>query len=71
MNSSKEHDDLTKGDFPNVEIIDTPRLWMFGGIIDGIWILFPVAVFGTIINGFLVSNTIYGSMFVTSQASIQ
>ena len=58
MNSSKEHDEFTEGDLPNVEIIDTPRVWMFGGIIDGIWILFPVAVFGTIVNGFLVSEEI-------------
>ena len=58
MNSSKEHDGFTQTDFLNVEIIDTPRVWLFGGIIDGIWILLPVAIFGTTVNGFLVSEEI-------------
>ena len=73
MNSSMEHDEneFTKGDFPNVEIINTPRVWMFGGVIDGIWILFPVAIFGTIVNGFLVSEEINVANFFKAITLIQ
>ena len=73
MNSSMEHDEkeFTEGELPNVEIIDTPRVWMFGGIIDGIWILFPVAIFGTIVNGFLVSEEINVANFFKAITLIQ
>ena len=73
MNSSMEHDgnEFTKGDLPNVEIIYTPRVWMFGCIIDGIWILFPVAIFGTIVNGFLVSEEINVANFFEFTTLIQ
>ena len=43
-------------EFPTMEFENTPRVWMFFGVIDGIWVLLPIAVFGTIVNGFLVSQ---------------
>ena len=36
------------------EYVPYPRVWLFGNIVDGIWILLPIAVFGTIVNSFLV-----------------
>ena len=39
-----------------MEFENTPRVWMFFGVIDGIWVLLPIAIFGTIVNGFLVSQ---------------
>ena len=71
MNSSMEHDEFTEGHLPNVELVNTPRVWMFGGMIDGIWILFPVAIFGTIVNGFLVSEEINVANFFETITLIQ
>ena len=31
------------------------RIWLFDGVVDGIWILLPIALFGTVVNSFLVS----------------
>ena len=36
------------------EFVAYPRIWLFGNVVDGIWILLPIAVFGTIVNSFLV-----------------
>ena len=36
------------------EFVAYPRIWLFGNAVDGIWILLPIAVFGTIVNSFLV-----------------
>ena len=44
---------------------------MFSGMIDGIWILFPVAIFGTIVNGFLVSEEINVANFSETITLIQ
>ena len=71
MNSSMEHDEFTEGHLPNVELVNTPRVWMFGGMIDGIWILFPVAIFGTTVNGFLVSEEINVANFFETITLIQ
>ena len=43
-------------EFQTMEFENTPRVWMFFGVIDGIWVLLPIAIFGTIVNGFLVSQ---------------
>ena len=43
-------------EFQTMEFEKTPRVWMFFGVIDGIWVLLPIAIFGTIVNGFLVSQ---------------
>jgi len=43
-------------EFQTMEFKNTPRVWMFFGLIDGIWVLLPIAIFGTIVNGFLVSQ---------------
>ena len=71
MNSSMEHDEFTEGHLPNVELVNTPRVWMFAGMIDGIWILFPVAIFGTIVKGFLVSEEINVANFSETITLIQ
>ena len=55
MNSTTNEECLIF-EFPTLEFQYTPRVWMFFGVIDGIWILFPIAIFGTILNGFLVSH---------------
>ena len=59
MNSTKEeviHGQI-KGVWPII-VINTPRVWLFGDTIDGMWILLPIAAFGTVVNSFLVSFSV-------------
>ena len=51
MNSTKE--DGINGEILNI-MTDTPRIWLFGDTIDGMWILLPIAAFGTVVNSFQV-----------------
>ena len=49
MDSNETEQEILKFEF-----IAYPRVWLFGNIVDGIWILLPIAIFGTIVNSFLV-----------------
>ena len=44
----------TEWEILEFEYVAYPRVWLFGNIVDGIWILLPIAVFGTVVNSFLV-----------------
>ena len=49
MNSTKE--DVSS----EAIIISQTRVWLFGDIIDGIVIMFPIYLFGTVMNSFQVT----------------
>ena len=51
---SKMDSNETEQQILQFEFIAYPRVWLFGNSVDGIWILLPIAVFGTIVNSFLV-----------------
>ena len=56
MNSTKV--DGINGEILNnwsVIMTNTPRIWLFGDTIDGMWILLPIAAFGTVVNSFQVT----------------
>ena len=49
MNSTKEEDISSEA-----IIISQTRVWLFGDSIDGIVIMFPIYLFGTVMNSFQV-----------------
>ena len=51
---SKMDSNETEWEILEFEFVAYPRVWLFGNIVDGIWILLPIAFFGTIVNSFLV-----------------
>ena len=49
MNATKEEDISSEG-----IIISQTRVWLFGGSVDGIVIMFPIYLIGTVMNSFQV-----------------
>ena len=49
MNATKEEDIPSEG-----IIISQTRVWLFGGSVDGVVIMFPIYLIGTVINSFQV-----------------
>ena len=49
MNATKEEDIPSEG-----IIISQTRVWLFGGSVDGIVIMFPIYLIGTVMNSFQV-----------------
>ena len=57
MNTTKE-----EGISSEAIIISQTRVWLFGDSIDGIVIMFPIYLFGTVMNSFQVC--MYVSLFL-------
>ncbi len=53
MNSSETN--ASSVPFRGLQFESYTRVWLFDDVIDGIWILCPIAIFGTIVNSFMVS----------------
>ena len=49
MNATKEEDIPSEG-----IIISQTRVWLFGGSVDGVVIMFPIYLIGTVMNSFQV-----------------
>ena len=49
MNATKEEDISSEG-----IIISQTRVWLFGGSVDGVVIMFPIYLIGTVMNSFQV-----------------
>ena len=47
MNATKEEDISSEG-----IIISQTRVWLFGGFVDGVVIMFPIYLIGTVMNSF-------------------
>ena len=56
MNSTKEEDISSEA-----IIISQTRVWLFGDSIDGIVIMFPIYLIGTMMNSFQVDFEIFSS----------
>lgn len=55
MNSTDEDDFQAENIGENLYLDYFQRIWQFGEYVDGIWIMAPVAIVGTVVNSFMVS----------------
>ena len=51
MNATKEEDISSEG-----IIVSQTRVWLFGGSVDGVVIMFPIYLIGTVMNSFQVAD---------------
>ena len=65
MNATKEEDISSEG-----IIISQTRVWLFGGSVDGVVIMFPIYLIGTVMNSFQVSFMIIILIFGRTRSGL-